>query len=101
MTLSAAQALGLLPQGLRAELLAEFGKIMTNYRERCWEAAELDGGRLCEVVHTILDGYTSGGTYAAKASKPKYFETACKAFENRTGFPDSARLTIRLREWLS
>lgn len=94
MTLNAAQALGQLPQGLRAELLAEFAKITTNYRERRWEAAELDGGRLCEVAYSILDGFTSAGNYPARASKPKYFESACKALENRTGYPDSARLTI-------
>jgi hypothetical protein len=58
-----------------------------------WEAAELDGGRLCEVVYTILDGFTSGGTYAATASKPSNFGFACKTLEARTG-PESARLTI-------
>lgn len=94
MTISASQALGLLPQGLRSELLAEFGKITRNYRERRWEAAELDGGRLCEVAYTILDGYTLGGAYAATASKPSNFPVSCKALETRSGYPDSARLTI-------
>jgi hypothetical protein len=94
VTLDASQALANLPQGLRAELLAEFGKITTNYRERRWEAAELDGGRLCEVAYTILDGFTSAGNYPAKASKPRNFESACKALENRTTYADSARLTI-------
>lgn len=94
MTLSAAQALGLLPQGLRSELLTEFAKITRNYREGRWEAAELDGGRLCEIVYTILDGYTSGGNYPDRASKPRYFDTSCKALENRAGYSDSARLTI-------
>jgi len=41
-----------------------------------------------------LNGFTSGGNYPAKASKPKNFESACKAMENRTAYPDSARLTI-------
>ena len=94
MTVGAAQALGLLPQGLRSELLAEFAKITSNYREFRWEAAELDGGRLCEIAWTILDGYTSAGTYAATAAKPRNFEASCKALENRIGYPDSARLTI-------
>jgi hypothetical protein len=92
--LDASTALGQLPTGLRAELLAEFGKITQNYRERRWEPQNLDGGRLCEVAYTILDGYTSGDNYAAKASKPRNFEAACKALENRTSYPDSARLTI-------
>jgi len=94
MTLNAAQALGQVPQGLRGELLGEFAKITRNYREYRWEAQNLDGGRLCEVAYTILDGYTSGGNYAARASKPRNFETACKALENRIGYPDSARMTI-------
>jgi len=40
---------------MRSELLADFAKITRNYRERRWETAELDGGRLCEVVCTILE----------------------------------------------
>jgi hypothetical protein len=94
VTLDASTALGHLPTGLRTELLAEFAKITQNYRERRWEPQNLDGGRLSEVVYTILDGYTSGGSYAAKASKSANFGAACKALENRTGYPDSARLTI-------
>jgi hypothetical protein len=41
----ATEALGSLSQGLRTELLQEFGKITRNYRENRWEAAELNGGR--------------------------------------------------------
>ena len=93
MTLDASQALGQLPQGLRAELLAEFAKITRNYREYRWEAAELDGGRLCEVAYTILDAYTSGRPYPAAASKPSNFKRSCEALESRNA-PDSARLTI-------
>jgi hypothetical protein len=94
MALDASTALGQLPSGLRSELLVEFGKIVQNYREHRWEAQNLDGGRLCEVAYSILDGYTSRAAYAAKASKPRNFEAACKALENRTGYPDSARITI-------
>ena len=94
MRLDAATALGQLPVGLRTELLEEFAKITQNYRERRWEAQNLDGGRLSEVAYTILDGYTSGGNYAPRASKPRSFETACKALENRSSYPDSARITI-------
>jgi hypothetical protein len=93
VTLDAAQALGLLPEGLRSELLDEFGKITRNYSEHRWEAAELDGGRLCEVAYTILDAYTSGSSYPATASKPSNFKKSCEALESRTG-SESARLTI-------
>lgn len=94
MKLDAATALGQLPVGLRTELLAEFAKITQNYRERRWEAQNLDGGRLSEVAYSIIDGYTSGGNYTARASKPRSFEAACKALENRTNYLDSARITI-------
>lgn len=94
MKLDASTALGQLPTGLRAELLTEFAKITQNYRERRWEAHNLDGGRLCEVAYTVLDGYTSAGNYAARASKPGNFGAACRTLESKTGYPDSARLTI-------
>jgi hypothetical protein len=94
LTVDATTALGQLPAGLRNELVTEFRKIAQNYRERRWEAQNLDGGRLCEVAYTILDGYTLGGQYAQKASKPRNFENACKELEHRTGYPDSARITI-------
>lgn len=93
MTLDAAQALGLIPQGLRPELLTEFAKITRNYREGRWEAAELDGGRLCEIAYTILDAHTSGSPYPATASKPSNFKRSCEALESRIG-SESARLTI-------
>jgi hypothetical protein len=94
VSVDASSALGQLPDGLRSELLTEFKKITQNYRERRWEAQNLDGGRLCEIAYTILDGYTSGGIYAPKASKPRNFEAACKSLENRASYPDSARITV-------
>jgi hypothetical protein len=94
VTLNQASALGLLPTGLRAELVNEFAKITRNYREGRWEAQNLDGGRLCEVAFTIVDGYTSGGKYPAKARKPRSLESACKGLENRVTYPVSARMTI-------
>jgi hypothetical protein len=36
----------------------------------------------------------SGGVYAATAFKPSNFPASCKALETRSGYPDSARLTI-------
>jgi hypothetical protein len=96
MTLNAAQALGNLPQGLRDELLAEYGKITRNFRERRWEAAELDGARFCEIVYTILAGYLDGQRYPSSASKPRDFKTACEALGQtpRSAGPDAVRVTI-------
>ena len=95
MTLVATAALGHLPQGLRDELVQEYSKITRNYREARWEAAELDGGRFCEIVYTVLAGHLDDDNYAASATKPKRFDDACKKLENApTSYSDSARLTI-------
>lgn len=95
MTLDPSTALGHLPKTLRDELVEEFGKITRNYRERRWEAAELDGGRFCEIVYTILAGHLDGDVYPAKASKPNRFKDACDALAQKPRtYTDSARLII-------
>lgn len=96
MTLDPSKALGHLGGGLRKELVAEFAKITRNYREGRWEAAELNGGRLCEIVYTILKAHLDGVPYPDKATKPQRFDQACKALESadKTRYSDSARITI-------
>lgn len=69
-----------LPEGLRKDLLDAFEAILRNFRERRWEPAELNGGKLCEVVYTILRGYVDG-KMPARAAKPKNMLEACKALE--------------------
>jgi hypothetical protein len=95
MSLDPAKALGHLPQGLRDELVNEYQKIVRNYREQRWEAAELDGGRFSEIVYTILQGYVDG-SYPAKPSKPNDFPSACNgiAKADKTTFPKSVRLGL-------
>lgn len=83
-----------LPAGLRSELLRTYSDIVRNFRERRWEPAELDGGKLCEVVYTILRGHVDG-TYPTAASKPRNMIVACAALENATTtFPRSVRIQI-------
>jgi hypothetical protein len=83
-----------LPVGLRNELLRTHSEILRNFREHRWEPAELDGGKLCEIVHTILRGYVDG-SYAPAASKPRSMIAACAALENApTTFPRSVRIQI-------
>ncbi|MBI1215803.1 MAG: hypothetical protein GC185_08300 [Alphaproteobacteria bacterium] len=84
-----------LPASLRDELVAEFNKILKNYRESRWEPAELNGGKLCEIIYTILEGYFSS-TYSTKASKPQNFFKACLDFEkqDKKKYPRSARIKI-------
>jgi hypothetical protein len=85
--------LGNLPAGLRDELLKEFNKVVTNYREGRWEAAELDIGKFCEVVYSILDGHVKS-TFPVKAFKPASMEAACNLLASASGFPRSVRLQI-------
>ena len=96
MTAQITGAFGQLPQGLRQELVTEYEKIARNYRERRWEAAELDGGRLCEIIYTIIDGHLQGNQFAVRASKPNKFDDACKKLEQvpKATYSDSARITI-------
>ena len=82
-----------LPMSLRTELLAAFNQIAKNFRERRWEPAELNGGKLCEVAYSILKGYVDG-TYPDRASKPRNMVAACLALETATTAPRSVRVQI-------
>ena len=82
-----------LPEQLRDELLAAFGEIVKNYAERRWEPAELNGGKLCEVVYSIVRGKVDGN-YPQRASKPPNIVDACKQLEGETSAPRSLRIQI-------
>lgn len=69
-----------IPEGLRTELFKSFNEIHRNFRERRWEPSELNGGKLCEVVYTILRGYVDGA-FPSNASKPRNMVDACRALE--------------------
>src|SRR5947209_3579436 len=75
-----------LPVGLRTPLIDAYSEIARNYAERRWEPAELNGGKLSEVVYTILDGATSAA-FAAAPKKPKNMVDACKEIERRPANP--------------
>lgn len=83
------------PQGLRGELLSAYGSILKNYRERRWEPAELNGGKLCEVAYTILRGFVDG-TFPKKSAKPRNMVDACHDLEKApsTTFSRSVRIQI-------
>ncbi len=87
-----------LPLGLRAPLLDSYKEIVSNYRERRWEPSELNGGKFCEVVYTILDGAISG-SFASAPTKPRNMLVACQALEGKSVDPSrtgdrSLRITI-------
>jgi len=75
-------AFAALPATLAKDLLDAYAEIVTNFAEGRWEPSELNGGKLCEVVFTVVEGYMSGA-YPKRANKPKNMPDACKALENK------------------
>jgi hypothetical protein len=87
------QAFGVLPDGLRDPLLAEYRTIISNFLERRWTPSELGGGKFCEIVYTILDGHAKG-TYSPTPSKPQAFVKACRQLEQNGQEPRSFQILI-------
>jgi len=88
------EVFGELPSGLRDELVGAFTQIVKNFRERRWEPTELNGGKLCEVVYSILKG-KADGRYPARARKPRNMVLACQSLETEAvGAPRSIRIQI-------
>jgi len=85
--------LHVIPIGLKDPLLKEYNSIIQNYMEKRWTASELSGGRFCEIVYTILEGYARA-TYASSPSKPSSFVDACKRLENYSNVPRSFQILI-------
>jgi hypothetical protein len=83
------------PEGIRRELLGAYNEILKNFRERRWEPSELNGGKLCEIVYTILRGHVDG-KFPTKSNKPKNMVDACKGLEQASPdlFPRSVRIQI-------
>lgn len=88
-----ATAFSSLPPSLRDPLIVEYRSITRNYQEHRWQPSELAGGIFCEIVYTILDGYSSG-TFAAAPIKPRNFSDACRRLESNTNVPHSFRILI-------
>ena len=85
-------ALSSLPAALRTALIDCYNEIARNFNEHRWEPAELNGGKLCEVIFTIVDGALKG-TFASAASKPANMVDACRALENNA--PNPSRIGDR------
>lgn len=75
-----------LPPGLRDPLVASYQEIVSNFAEHRWEPAELNGGKLCEVAHTIVEGALNGA-FPSKPSKPANMLESCRALEKRPAVP--------------
>ena len=85
--------LGLLPNGLRKPLFEEYQNIIQSFSENKWLPSELSGGRFCEIVFTVIEGYASG-TYPSAAKKPADFVAACRSLERHAHVPRSFQILI-------
>ncbi len=71
---------GGIESGLRNPLLKCYQAIVSNYVERRWEPAELNGGKLAEIVYTIIADILHG-TASTSPAKPRNMLAACQALE--------------------
>src|SRR6266568_5625904 len=69
-----------IPAGLRDPLLQSYQDIATNFAEHRWEPSELNGGKFCEVVYTIINAVIAG-SFPSKPSKPRDMVIACRDLE--------------------
>lgn len=92
---SPAAVLSGIPAELRTQLLGSFATIARNYREARWEPSELNGGKFCEVVYSILKGHIDG-RMPARPNKPRNMVDAAKALESadQNQFPRAIRIQI-------
>lgn len=74
------------PAGLRDPLFKSYQEIVTNFAEHRWEPSELNGGKFCEVVFTIIDGVLSG-SLPSKPTKPPNMLLACQNLEKLPAQP--------------
>lgn len=81
-----------IPTGLKKPLLESYQSIVTNYIEHRWEPSELNGGKFCEVVYSVVNGHLLG-SFPPKPSKPKDMVAACRVLESVP--PDSRRIGDR------
>lgn len=85
--LDTSQAFSNLPSQLRQELLECYQSIITNFAEGRWEPAELNGGKFCEIVYSIVHGALVG-TFPTRSMKPSNMVDACRALESLPSTPN-------------
>lgn len=94
MELQFSNLLSNIPYTLREELVEAISQVERNFKEHRWEPSELNGGKLCEVVYSILKGFVDNN-FPVAASKPSNMVDACKSLELApSNFPRSIRIQI-------
>ena len=79
--IDSSKVLASVPASLREPLFQSYREIATNFAEHRWEPSELNGGKFCEVVYTIINGVVSG-PFPTRPSKPRDMVLACRALES-------------------
>jgi hypothetical protein len=92
MSITISKILPDIPDGLKNPLINEYNSITQNFMEHKWTPSELSGGKFCEIVYTIIDGYPNN--YKLAPDKPNNFVDACKRLENRNNVPRSFKILI-------
>src|SRR5687767_7244725 len=83
-----------IPNQFEDELFSHYREIEKNFRERRWEPAELNGGKLCEIAYSIIQGHVDGH-FPHRPKKPAKFAQACLGLEKASpSFGRSVRLLI-------
>lgn len=91
----APRVLGGLPDVLREELIGAINEVERNYREGRWGPAELNGGKLCEVVYSIVRGHVDG-LFPERAHKPEDMSKACRDLEKLPSSSVSRAIRIQI-----
>jgi hypothetical protein len=68
------------PQAWGGSGKTTYQEIAKNFAEHRWEPSELNGGKFCEVVYTIVESVIVGST-PSKPSKPQNMVVACRGLE--------------------
>jgi hypothetical protein len=79
--------------------LDAFAEIVRNYRENRWEPAELNGGKLSEIVYSIVRGLVDG-QLPSSASKPRDMLRACQALEQAAATTASRSVRVQIPRML-
>ena len=95
MTIDPSKFLAAIPVGLRDPLLETYREIASNFAEHRWEPSELNGGKFCECVYWVCQGFVTG-TYVAAPSKPANMRNASRAIEELPNSGKSGAHSLRI-----
>ena len=84
----------MLPIKIRSQLLDSYSNVTNHYISQHWEPAELNAGKFCEIVFSIINGYMNG-KIPDRASKPTNMLQECQNLERlTTSYPRALRIQI-------